>query len=150
MDLWALGVMIYQMRVGKTPFHASFDYEVFKKIEERQLVIPNELEPEAVDIINQLLQIDPQERLGTNKTNYRINFDEIKSHPYFKGINFETLPKTSPPIPANKYQSYFDKFKVNTKPEEQKTGATARKENMFSTDFVSNDSDLASVTAVSP
>ena len=52
MDLWALGVMIYQMRVGKTPFHASFDYEVFKKIEERQLVIPNELEPEAVDIIN--------------------------------------------------------------------------------------------------
>jgi serine/threonine protein kinase len=28
-DLWALGVIIYQMRVGQVPFNGQFDYEVF-------------------------------------------------------------------------------------------------------------------------
>jgi len=28
-DLWALGCIIYQMRVGVTPFMGSVDYEVF-------------------------------------------------------------------------------------------------------------------------
>ena len=35
MDLWALGCMIYEMRVGQTPFHGTVDFEVFKKIQER-------------------------------------------------------------------------------------------------------------------
>ena len=35
MDLWALGVMIYEMRVGQTPFHGQVDYEVFNKINKR-------------------------------------------------------------------------------------------------------------------
>ena len=55
MDLWALGCMIYEMRVGQTPFNGTVDYEVFHKIKERQLIIPNELEPEVVDIIDRLL-----------------------------------------------------------------------------------------------
>lgn len=28
-DLWALGCIIYQMRVGDVPFRGNFDYEVF-------------------------------------------------------------------------------------------------------------------------
>ena len=35
MDLWALGCIIYEMRVGLTPFHGTVDYEVFHKIKER-------------------------------------------------------------------------------------------------------------------
>ena len=35
MDLWALGVIIYEMRVGQTPFHGLVDYEVFNKINKR-------------------------------------------------------------------------------------------------------------------
>lgn len=55
MDLWALGCMVYEMRVGQTPFHGTVDFEVFKKINERQLTIPNDLEPEVVDFIDKLL-----------------------------------------------------------------------------------------------
>jgi serine/threonine protein kinase len=51
-DLWALGCIIYQLRVGTVPFNGQFDYEVFSKITERQLNFPNDLEPEAVDIID--------------------------------------------------------------------------------------------------
>ena len=55
MDLWALGCMIYEMRVGRTPFHANLDFEVYDKINNRHLVIPNDLDAETVDIIDKLL-----------------------------------------------------------------------------------------------
>lgn len=41
------------------PFNGQFDYEVFEKITNRQLNFPNELEKEAVDIIDRLLHLDP-------------------------------------------------------------------------------------------
>jgi len=52
------------MRVGVTPFTGSVDYEVFQKITDRQIVIPNDLEPEIVDLIDKLLQLNPEDRLG--------------------------------------------------------------------------------------
>lgn len=54
-DLWALGCIVYQMRAGQTPFMGSVDYEVFQKITDRQIVIPNEFEPEVADLIERLL-----------------------------------------------------------------------------------------------
>lgn len=63
-DLWALGCIIYQLRVGQVPFNGQFDYEVFEKITKRQLNFPNNIEKEAVDIIDQLLHLDPMQRLG--------------------------------------------------------------------------------------
>jgi 3-phosphoinositide dependent protein kinase-1 len=89
MDLWALGCIIYQMRVGQTPFSGSIDYEVFQKITDRQLIIPNELEPEAVDIIDKLLQLDPADRLGAGPPGSKNDYEALKLHPYFKGINFK-------------------------------------------------------------
>lgn len=91
MDLWALGCMIYEMRVGQTPFHGQVDFEVFNKIKERQLFIPNELEPECVDIIDKLLQLDPRNRLGMGAEGTDYDFAALKQHPFFSAINFTTL-----------------------------------------------------------
>ena len=54
-------------------------------------MIPNELEPEVVDIIDKLLQLDPRNRLGSGKEGSDLSFSVLKAHPFFTGINFETL-----------------------------------------------------------
>jgi len=96
------------MRVGVTPFMGSVDYEVFQKITDRQIVIPNELEPEIVDLIDRLLQLNPNDRLGAGPTGSSNDYEALKSHPYFKSINFKTLDATSAPMPADRYQNYFE------------------------------------------
>lgn len=50
------------------------------------------ISPEAVDLINKFLTLDHTKRLGANST------QEIKDHPFFKGINWETLRTQKAPI----------------------------------------------------
>ena len=86
-------------------------------------------------------------RLGTNDRDYTIDYQVIKDHPYFQGINFSTLDRTSPPIPANKYQSYFDKVKGDSEGKDKKP-KNIDKSNFANTDFVSDGSDIVASSAV--
>lgn len=43
--------------------------------------------PEAQDLIEKLLTLDPKSRLGAN------GVDEIKAHPWFKGIKYCWQPE---------------------------------------------------------
>ena len=81
-DLWALGCMIYEFLVGKTPFEAPNAQKVFENIQERIFKFPRDLDPKAVDLIDRLLAMNPFERIGYG------NYDELKAHPFFEGIDF--------------------------------------------------------------
>jgi serine/threonine protein kinase len=136
-DLWALGCIIYQMRVGVTPFMGSVDYEVFQKITERQIVIPNELEPEIVDLIDRLLQLNPEDRLGAGPPGSKNSYEALKSHPYFRSVNFNTLETTYPPLPQDRYQTYFETLKKKIKVEDE----TLKLMGKPSADFGANSSE---------
>jgi hypothetical protein len=58
---------------------------VFQKILERDLKLPKSLDVETRDLIDRLLDYTPENRLGMN------GYDEVKNHPYFKGINLGSL-----------------------------------------------------------
>ena len=75
-------------------------------------MIPNELEPEVVDIIDKLLQLDPRHRLGAGPSGSELDFEALKSHPFFASINFDSLNQTSPPIPADRFMRYFEDQKA--------------------------------------
>jgi len=52
-DLWALGVILYELSCGMTPFLASTDKEMFDKILARDFEFPQELNDENLkDLIN--------------------------------------------------------------------------------------------------
>eukprot|EP00347_Sterkiella_histriomuscorum_P006028 403354346 len=98
-DLWALGCIIYQMLCeNKTPFHGKGYDEVFQNILERRLRFPSYIDKNARDLIDKLLDFEPYNRLG-----YR-DYNQLKAHPFFSGINFDLLKTKTLQVPD------FEKF----------------------------------------
>jgi len=84
-DWWALGIMIYEFLTGIPPFNAETPEDIFDRILRQDLIWPEDMDPEARSIISQLLNPDASKRLGHNGA------DEVKAHPFFAGINWDTL-----------------------------------------------------------
>lgn len=96
-DWWSLGCIIFECLYGRPPFNADTPDEVFKNILARNIQWPEDEDedfasPVAKDLINKLICLDPKERLGSNKEDrYPSGGDEIKDHPWFSEINWDTL-----------------------------------------------------------
>lgn len=63
--MWALGVIAYEMLVGRLPFRATFDREVIQKIcnEELDFSGSSSLSSFSKDFLSKILQKDPAKRL---------------------------------------------------------------------------------------
>ncbi|KAH7522081.1 hypothetical protein FEM48_Zijuj07G0099900 [Ziziphus jujuba var. spinosa] len=87
-DWWSLGAIMYEMLVGYPPFYSDEPMSTCRKIVNwrTHLKFPEEakLSPEAKDLISRLL-CNVEQRLGTKGA------DEIKAHPWFKGIDWDKL-----------------------------------------------------------
>ncbi|CAL1361695.1 unnamed protein product [Linum trigynum] len=86
-DWWSLGVVMYEMLYRRTPFRGTNRKDTFYRI----LTQPPELvgEPNPLrDLIGKLLVKDPRER---------ITVEEIKSHEFFKGLDWDSVVEVSRP-----------------------------------------------------
>ena len=102
-DIWALGIMIYQMFYGKTPFKEKTNYLIFRKIEQLKIEFsPNvNIPEEAKDLITKILVKDPNTRLGAGEKGSEYDIAHLKNHPYFKGIDWDNLHNLTPPNSEN-------------------------------------------------
>lgn len=68
-DIWSLGVLTYQLLVGKFPFSGENVEEVFRSIyyDHVPMVPLQEYSPECSSFINAVLQKDPKHRLTINE-----------------------------------------------------------------------------------
>uniref|UniRef100_A0A671LLR9 non-specific serine/threonine protein kinase n=1 Tax=Sinocyclocheilus anshuiensis TaxID=1608454 RepID=A0A671LLR9_9TELE len=96
-DWWSVGVFIYEMLVGDTPFYADSLVGTYSKIMDHKnsLNFPDDIEisQEAKNIICAFLT-DREVRLGRN------GVEEIKRHPFFKNDQwtFSTIRETAAPV----------------------------------------------------
>ncbi|KAG9298244.1 hypothetical protein G9A89_002732 [Geosiphon pyriformis] len=93
-DWWAFGVLIYEMLLGQSPFRGEDEDEIFDAILEDEILYPINMSRDSVSILQRLLTRDPERRLGSG----RGDAEEIKRHPFFKGVNWDDiLGKKVPP-----------------------------------------------------
>ena len=92
-DLWAFGVILYQMFCGKTPFKGGNNYATFKNIKKLQISFPQNvaISENAKDLIKKILIKDPSKRLGAGEPNTDLDLEHLKKHPFFKGIKWKNI-----------------------------------------------------------
>ncbi|KAL7228573.1 hypothetical protein ACSBR2_007313 [Camellia fascicularis] len=101
-DLWALGCTLYQMLSGTSPFKDASEWLIFQRIIARDIRFPNYFSEQARDLIDRLLDIDPSRRPGAGRDGYAA----LKSHPFFRGIDWKNLRVQTPPKLALEQKAY--------------------------------------------
>ncbi|KAJ9554743.1 hypothetical protein OSB04_009357 [Centaurea solstitialis] len=94
-DWWTLGVFMFELFYGVTPFKGVDNELTLANIVARALEFPKEpvIPPMARDLISQLLVKDPGQRMGST-----MGASAIKHHPFFHGVNWALLRCTTPPF----------------------------------------------------
>uniref|UniRef100_A0A3P9AI13 Protein kinase C n=1 Tax=Esox lucius TaxID=8010 RepID=A0A3P9AI13_ESOLU len=136
-DWWGLGVLIYEMLVGESPFPGDDEEEVFDSIVNDEVRFPRFLSPESVSIIQKLLQKNPERRLGAGEA----DASEVKKHRFFQGVNWESLlhkklappfvPQIKMPGDVSNFDEEFTKLKPVLTPPQTAYFLTAEQQEIF-------------------
>lgn len=98
-DVWALGCIMYQMLTGEVPFKAAHDFQTFQLILERKMVFPADMEPEAKNLIDRLLDLNYLSRFGSGPLDSANDLRAVLSHPFFSDVDVSKLQTSKVPIP---------------------------------------------------
>lgn len=88
-DWWSLGVLIYEMLVGDSPFQGDDEDELFEQILKMKVVYPKRLDTTSCALLDGFLTREPEGRLGCG----RDGRSNIMSHAFFAGIDWTKLEK---------------------------------------------------------
>ena len=100
-DVWSLGVTIFFLFTGFTPFKSNETNVTYEKIKAGKFSFPNdcEISDTAKDLIQKMLTLDPSKR---------ITIEEVYSHDFFKFGIPESLPLSTLKEPPSK--EFIEKY----------------------------------------
>ncbi|KAH6678111.1 BPK2, Sch9-like camp-dependent protein kinase catalytic subunit [Halenospora varia] len=88
-DFWSLGVLVFEMCCGWSPFYAEDTQQMYKNIAFGKVRFPRDtLTTEGRNFVKGLLNRNPKHRLGAQD-----DAEELKRHPFFADIDWTALTK---------------------------------------------------------
>ncbi|KAF9076401.1 kinase-like domain-containing protein [Rhodocollybia butyracea] len=109
-DFWSLGVLLFEMCCGWSPFYAEETQQMYKNICFGKIRFPKGvINEDGKQFVKGLLNRNPKHRLGANR-----DAEELKEHPFFKTIDFNLLaqkkvtPPFKPVVESDESTSNFD------------------------------------------
>ncbi|EEE62932.1 hypothetical protein OsJ_17737 [Oryza sativa Japonica Group] len=93
-DWWTLGIFLYELIHGATPFKGAGNRATLCNVIEQPLRFPSDGGASAVarDLIRGLLVKEPHKRIAFTR-----GATEIKQHPFFDGVNWALVRSLTPP-----------------------------------------------------
>ena len=118
-DWWAVGILIYEMLIGVTPFYNRSRNLMLVKIQQSKIVFPDkskykiEYSEEVQDVICKLLNKKKSKRLGAID-----DYEEVLSHPWFSEFDIDDIiakKVKAPFIPEfdDQYDTKYFNFKAD-------------------------------------
>uniref|UniRef100_A0A8C9SLI4 cGMP-dependent protein kinase n=1 Tax=Scleropages formosus TaxID=113540 RepID=A0A8C9SLI4_SCLFO len=100
-DCWSLGILIFELLIGRPPFSESDPMKTYNVILRGidMVEFPKKITKSAINLIKRLCRDSPAERLGNQKNGVK----DIQKHKWFEGFNWEGLCKgtLAPPFIPN-------------------------------------------------
>lgn len=109
-DWWGIGVVMYEMMVGRLPFYNRDHEKLFELILMDEVRFPRTISTDAKDLLAGLLVKDPLQRLGGGPEDAQA----VKNHAFFASINWTDLdkkrltPPFKPQVVSETDTRYFD------------------------------------------
>ncbi|CAL6075013.1 Kinase [Hexamita inflata] len=83
-DVWSCGVILFAMICGYLPFDDPDLQQLYKKVLNGRVEVPEYVSPQATDLLNKILIQEPK---------YRISLSEIMKHPWYINACKLEIPK---------------------------------------------------------
>jgi len=136
-DWWGLGVLIFEMLVGESPFPGDDEEEVFDSIVNDDVRYPRFLSLEAIAIMRRLLRKNPERRLGSSER----DAEDVKKQAFFRHTCWGDLlaRKVKPPFTptvksledVSNFDEEFTSERAHLTPPKEARNLLAKEQTMF-------------------